>query len=75
MGLSVAVALLIGAIELLQVAAARLVFGGGFWGFVKTLDFSLWATKSSPCSSSRGKAPRLSRGTAQLEQRWSDLLD
>jgi high-affinity nickel permease len=32
MGLSVAVALLIGAIELLQVAAARLVFGGGFWG-------------------------------------------
>jgi hypothetical protein len=70
-----AVALLIGAIELLQVAAARLVFGGGFWGFVKTLDFSLWATKSSPCSSSRGKAPRLSRGTAQLEQRWSDLLD
>jgi nickel/cobalt transporter (NiCoT) family protein len=33
-GLSGAVALLIGAIELLQVAVARLGLGGGYWSFV-----------------------------------------
>jgi nickel/cobalt transporter (NiCoT) family protein len=37
--LSVAVALAIGTIELLQVLAARLSLGGGFWGFLDRLDF------------------------------------
>src|SRR5205814_847039 len=37
--LSVAVALIIGAIELLQVTAAKLELGGGFWTFLDTLDF------------------------------------
>ncbi|HUJ55197.1 MAG TPA: HoxN/HupN/NixA family nickel/cobalt transporter [Gaiellaceae bacterium] len=37
--LSVAVALVIGTIELLQVVAAKLHLGGGVWGFVAGLDF------------------------------------
>jgi high-affinity nickel-transport protein len=37
--LSVAVALVVGTIELLQVLAARLQLDGGFWGWVNGLDF------------------------------------
>src|SRR5690349_3121709 len=37
--LSVAVALLIGMIELLQVTAAKLSLDGGFWAFLDDLDF------------------------------------
>jgi high-affinity nickel-transport protein len=37
--LSVAVALIIGSIELLQVLAARLSLEGGFWSFLDNLDF------------------------------------
>jgi high-affinity nickel-transport protein len=38
-GLSVAVALIIGTIELLQVMAARFSLEGGFWAFLDSLDF------------------------------------
>jgi nickel/cobalt transporter (NiCoT) family protein len=37
--LSVAVALIIGTVELLQVTAAKLSLSGGFWVFLDTLDF------------------------------------
>jgi high-affinity nickel-transport protein len=37
--LSVAVALVIGTIELLQVTAAKLSLDGGFWSFLDNLDF------------------------------------
>ena len=37
--LSVAVALVVGTIELLQVLAAKLQLDGGFWGWVNGLDF------------------------------------
>jgi high-affinity nickel-transport protein len=37
--LSVAVALIIGSIELLQVTAAKLSLDGGFWTFLDSLDF------------------------------------
>jgi high-affinity nickel-transport protein len=37
--LSVAVALIIGTIELLQVTAARFALDGGFWAFLDDLDF------------------------------------
>jgi len=40
-GLSVAVALLIGSIELLAVLADRLSLTGGVWGFVSHLDLNL----------------------------------
>src|SRR5262249_46411986 len=38
--LSVAVALIVGTVELLQVTAARLSLEGGFWAFLDALDFS-----------------------------------
>jgi high-affinity nickel-transport protein len=37
--LSVVVALLIGSVELLQVASGRLGFTGGFWSWLQSLDF------------------------------------
>ena len=40
-GLSVAVALLIGSIELLDVLATRLSLKGGIWDFVSGLDLNL----------------------------------
>jgi high-affinity nickel-transport protein len=40
-GLSVAVALLIGTIELLSVLADRLSLRGGIWDFVSNVDFNL----------------------------------
>ena len=40
-GLSVAVALLIGTVELLQVASAKLQLSGGAWDWLNALDFEL----------------------------------
>ncbi len=40
-GLSVAVALFIGTIELMQVSTANLGLEGGVWGFIQDLDFGL----------------------------------
>ena len=48
--LSVAVALLIGTIELLQVASAKFGLEGGFWGCLESIDFGPSATRSSACS-------------------------
>jgi high-affinity nickel-transport protein len=39
-GLSVAVALVIGTIELLSILASRLDLGGGFWSFVGRIDLN-----------------------------------
>ena len=73
--LSVAVALLIGTIELLQVTAARLSLEGGFWSFLDELDFgrigyvvvglfvATWL-----CSITVWK-------TRRIEQRWGSLLE
>jgi high-affinity nickel-transport protein len=71
----VAVALLIGAIELLQVAFARLGFGGGFWGFVKTLDFSRIGYEIVALFVFTWTGAAIVWRAAQLEQRWSDPLD
>jgi high-affinity nickel-transport protein len=71
----VAVALLIGAIELPQVAAARLGFGGGFWGFVKTLDFSRMGYGIVALFVLTWTAAAILWRAARPEQRWSDLLD
>jgi nickel/cobalt transporter (NiCoT) family protein len=69
--LSVAVALLIGTVELLQVAAAKLDLHTGFWGFLTGLDFGTlgygivglfvltWAVSIGVWKASR------------IEQRWS----
>ena len=73
--LSVAVALVIGMIELLQVTAAKLSLDGGFWSFLDNLDFghigyvvaglfvATWL-----CSITLWK-------TRRIEQRWGSLLE
>ncbi len=73
--LSVAVALLIGTIELLQVASAKLSLEGGFWSVLDNLDFghlgyvvvglfvATWL-----CSLAVWK-------TRRIEQRWGSLLE
>jgi high-affinity nickel-transport protein len=72
--LSIAVALVIGMIELLQVMAAKLSLSGGFWAFLDNLDFghigyvvvglfvATWA-----CSVILWKARR-------IEERWGALV-
>jgi nickel/cobalt transporter (NiCoT) family protein len=73
--LSVAVALVIGVIELLQVLAAKLSLEGGFWAFLDNLDFGhigyvvvgLFVT-TWLFSITLWKARR-------IEQRWGSLLE
>jgi high-affinity nickel-transport protein len=72
--LSVAVALLIGTVELLQVFAQRLAWGGGFFSFLANLDFGAigyavvglfvltWVTSAVVWKAGR------------IEQRWSALV-
>ena len=52
--LSVTVALLIGTVELLQVAATKFGLDGGFWAFSTASTSAASATPSSPSSSSPG---------------------
>ena len=47
--LSVAVALIVGTIELLQVAASRLGLEGGFWGYLNEVDFVLVSATRTVC--------------------------
>jgi nickel/cobalt transporter (NiCoT) family protein len=73
--LSVAVAWLVGAIELLQVLAAKLELHGGFWTLLASLDLGrlgyvvvgLFAT-TWLCSLTLWK-------TRRYEQRWGALLE
>ncbi|HJU36782.1 MAG TPA: HoxN/HupN/NixA family nickel/cobalt transporter [Gaiellaceae bacterium] len=73
--LSVAVAWLVGAIELLQVLAAKLALHGGFWSLLQSLDLGrlgyvvvgLFAA-TWLCSITLWK-------TRRYEQRWSALLE
>jgi nickel/cobalt transporter (NiCoT) family protein len=73
--LSVAVAWLVGAIELLQVLAAKLALHGGFWSVLESLDLGrlgyvvvgLFAA-TWLCSIALWK-------TRRYEQRWSALLE
>jgi high-affinity nickel-transport protein len=73
--LSVAVAWLVGAIELLQVLAAKLSLHGGFWSLLESLDLGrlgyvvvgLFAV-TWLCSITLWK-------TRRYEQRWSGLLE
>jgi high-affinity nickel-transport protein len=73
--LSVAVALLIGTIELLQVTAAKLSLEGGFWSFLDGLDFGRLGyvvvglfVATWLCSITVWK-------TRRIEQRWGSLLE
>ena len=50
-GLSVAVALIIGTIELMSIFADKLSLTGGVWDWVSSLDLNTSASSSSACSS------------------------
>ena len=61
---SVAVALTVGTIELLQVGARTLALKGGFWGFMASLDFNRIGLRSRGCL-----RPRLAGQCDALEGR------
>jgi high-affinity nickel-transport protein len=74
-GLSVAVALAIGTVELLQLVDARFALDSGFWGWLNALDFEkrgyaiaalfvlVWAASVAAWKSRR------------IEERWGVLAD
>jgi high-affinity nickel-transport protein len=72
--LSVTVALVIGTIEILQVIAAKLALGGGFWGFLDTLDFSQIGYVVVGLSVVIWGLSVLLWKTRRIEDRWGTLL-
>jgi high-affinity nickel-transport protein len=73
--LSVAVALTIGTIELLQVAAGKLGFHGGFWTFMNSLDFARIGYGIAALFIVTWASSAIAWRAANLDQRWSDPLD
>lgn len=73
-GLSVAVALLVGTIELLQVAAARLGSEGGFWRFVETLDLGSVGYGIAVLFVLTWASAAIVWRAARIEQRWIDRI-
>ena len=70
-GLSVAVALLIGTVELLGLLADQLNLTGGFWGWSRASTSTCSASSSSACSSSPGRSRMAIWRFAHIEERWS----
>ena len=73
--LSVAVALLIGSIELLQVASAKLGWDTGFWRFLDQLDFGLIGYAIVALFVVAWAASALVWRMRRIERRWSALVD
>jgi high-affinity nickel-transport protein len=73
--LSVAVALLVGTVELLQVAAAKLALGGGIWRFLDELDFSTLGYGIVGLFVLTWAASLALWRARRIEQRWSAFLD
>jgi high-affinity nickel-transport protein len=73
-GLSVTVALVIGTIELLQVAAATLSLDGPFWTSSTSSTSGGSATSSSRCSSRRGRS-HSSWEARRIEERWGRMVE
>jgi high-affinity nickel-transport protein len=73
--LSVAVALLIGTVELLQVASARLGWDTGFWRFLDGLDFGVLGYSIVGLFVLTWAASALVWRTRRIERRWSALVD
>ena len=69
--LSVAVALLIGTVELLQVVASRLALGGGFWSRLEELDFGLLGYGIVGLFVLTWAISALIWKTRRIEERWS----
>src|SRR5579884_3193044 len=73
--LSVAVALLVGTVELLQVAAAKLALGGGIWRVLDELDFSTLGYGIVGLFVLTWAASLALWRARRIEQRWSAFLD
>jgi nickel/cobalt transporter (NiCoT) family protein len=68
--LSVAVALAIGTVELLQVAATRLRLQGGFWGWMRNLDFTTIGYGVAGIFVATWAVSALIWKTRRIEERW-----
>jgi nickel/cobalt transporter (NiCoT) family protein len=73
--LSVAVALVIGTIELLQVLAARFDDGGGFWDWLATLDFGRIGYGIVAAFVLTWSISVFVWKKGRIEERWSEMLD
>ena len=72
---SVAVALTVGTIELLQVGARTLALKGGFWGFVASLDFNRIGYGVAAVFVLAWLASAMLWKAAHLERRWKASFD
>jgi nickel/cobalt transporter (NiCoT) family protein len=73
--LSVAVALIIGTIELLQVTAARFSLEGGFWSFLDNLDFGRIGYVVVGMFIATWAFSLVLWKARRIEARWGDLMD
>ncbi|HEY5695174.1 MAG TPA: HoxN/HupN/NixA family nickel/cobalt transporter [Gaiellaceae bacterium] len=73
--LSVAVAWLVGAIELLQVLAAKLALHGGFWSVLESLDLGRLGYVVVGLFAATWLCSIMLWKTRRYEQRWSALLE
>ena len=72
--LSVAVALVIGSVELLQVFSARLAFRGGFWQWLERLDFGVLGYGIVGLFVLTWAVSALIWKTQRIEERWGRLV-
>jgi high-affinity nickel-transport protein len=73
--LSVAVALVIGVIELLQVTAAKLSLSGGFWAFLGRLDFGRLGYAVVGMFFVTWAFSLIVWKTRRIEARWSGMVE
>ena len=73
--LSVAVAWMVGGIELLQVLAAKLSLHGGVWRFLESLDLNRLGYLVVALFASTWLLSLAVWKTARIEQRWGSLLE
>ena len=73
-GLSVAVALFIGTVELLQVLSGQLGWSGGFWGFVGNFDLNKVGFGVVAIFVLVWAAALIYWKVSHVEERWSQLL-
>jgi high-affinity nickel-transport protein len=72
--LSVAVALVIGSVELLQVVSARLALSGGFWEWLGALDFGVLGYAIVGLFVLTWLVSVLIWKTRRIEERWGRLV-
>ena len=73
--LSVAVALLIGTIELLQVASAKFGLEDGFWGFLNNIDFGKLGYVVVAMFVATWALSVVLWKTRRIEERWGSFVD